>query len=87
MFCEIYHCHMSEAACVARQRNAKSGAAQNERKAGQTDINCRNCAQGRAVAEKLPPGEAAAYSRSLRRVRDKAWGRLMGTHEKRKEAR
>lgn len=53
MFCEAYHCKMSELACIARQKNAvMTRGDANRYRPGQCDPRCRDCEQGRAVAAK-----------------------------------
>jgi hypothetical protein len=56
MFCEIYSCHMSVKACIARQKNARQYLGshtwgQGRIKPGALDINCQNCEQGRKIME------------------------------------
>jgi len=61
MYCEIYRCHMSVAACIARQKNAKGlkkarrakhGISPFFARPGASDINCQNCEQGKKIMEK-----------------------------------
>lgn len=56
MYCEIYRCHMSVAACIARQENARKYVDSNawgpgRVKPGALDINCQNCKQGKEIME------------------------------------
>jgi len=68
MYCEIYRCHMSVAACIARQKNARDKKSQQLNKPGALDINCQNCEQGRKIMEKQnqgsPPDSAAGRAGS-----------------------
>lgn len=76
MYCERYYCKMSELACVIRRRNALENAhnwkAGRQNKPGSTDINCRNCEQGRLIAEKHSKKDVEKYKKNLRNVRKKA---------------
>ena len=62
MYCEIYRCHMSVRACIARQKNAhrfKNGQLNwaGASSAGAMDINCQDCEQGRKVMAAHRPEE------------------------------
>ena len=85
MYCETYHCTMTEAACVIRQENAKSlSAAQkvNQNKPGAGDINCADCAQGKVVAAATDPAVVEFYRKEMAGIRKKGWGRRVNTARK-----
>lgn len=76
MFCETYRCTMAEAACAIRQQNAANG--RWNAGAGAGDINCKDCAQGRAVAAAIDPAKMKIYTRELRNARARACERKYG---------
>lgn len=65
MYCEVYRCKMSEAACVVRRRNALSNSRGHVYKPGYSDHNCANCKIGAELTEKLNPKEVTEYSAKL----------------------
>jgi len=56
MYCKIYSCHMSVAACITRQENARKyieskAWGPGRIKPGALDVNCQNCKQGKKIME------------------------------------
>ena len=73
MYCERYHCKMSKAACVIRRRNSlREGKGSEASLPGRSDVGCRGCEQGRAVAEEVDPATVKAYSENLHQARTNA---------------
>ena len=73
MYCERYHCKMSKAACVIRRRNSlREGKGSEASLPGRSDVGCRGCEQGRAVAEEVDPSTVKAYSKNLHQARANA---------------
>lgn len=68
MFCEIYRCNMTEAACFLRRRNATSKARSDIQRPGHSDYNCRACRIGEQIAARHDPGEVKKYSESIKQA-------------------